>query len=144
MTDLALYRTMRDDDGLHIIPRSPARGTEKRTQTESQIPYSSTTSLSPPAILLRDAIGGDERAKNTLYELSNGYVEGIAKKQNWKLKRSLGHISRIPLEELINNKVKRQRERADDIGVNLYAYQKNWEPKINMVEIWLKGWLLNT
>jgi len=139
MDDLALYSTYRDKEGLHIVPRSPARGVEKRTQTKSQIPYSSTNSLSENAKLLKAAMRGDTEAETRIESIIGQMVALTAKAQNWGLKGDLRGLAVIALRPYIYREELSQEKAALECSVSRRAYRQNWsQDKLDEVRSMVK------
>ena len=123
--DLAQYRSYYDE-GLQIVPRQPARGVEKRTQTKSNPPKHSNQSLSNNAKLLRDAMRGDIEAETRITNIIGQMVALTAKAQNWGLKGDLRGLAVIALRPYIYKEELTQEKAAKECNVQRGTYRRNW------------------
>jgi len=126
MTDLALYRQYRDKEGLHIVPRNPATGKEKRTKTKSTIPHSHNRSLSENAKLLRNAMRGDTEAEIRIINELTRMVTLRAKSQNWGLRGDLRGLAVIALRKYIYLDELTQQKAADECKTTRRTYVRSW------------------
>lgn len=136
------YSFYRDKEGLQIVNNNPARGTENRHHTESKDPHSSlaSKSLSTPALMLRRARQDDIKAYEWLIDHMTPMILSLSKVQGWKIKTTGKDIARCALAKYIQIEGDKQINKADICGVKPPAYSECWKPKVNEVEIWVKGW----
>ena len=141
-TSIDLFRAYYTDNGLHIDPLLPARGTETHPQKRWQDPHSSLAvmSVSPKASLLRAARGGDDRAGDYLANqiTDEAYQHAWFNKDKVCVERGKPFVKRlvnIALYDYIHQEALSQRGAARLLNITLRPYQKNWMPRVNAIRL---------
>jgi len=130
----------RDSEGLQIVNLNPARGTETRHKPEGRAPDShlANRSLSPPAILLRDAMAGDESAERLFIDHLASIIIETAKVENWRLKGDLRGLAIVAVHPYIYKELMGQEAGANACKVSRGPYRRNWEKRLNNP---VRGWV---
>lgn len=140
MNDLPLFRTYRDKEGLHIVPRKPARGRQTLPKESSHAPSGNINApRSYQATLLYNAMRGDERAELRLVEKITENIKGIANSENWGLRGDLSGLAVIALRPYIYQEELGQQAAADECKISRGTYRRNWKnEKLAEVRKWVK------